>query len=129
MKKLLFAFMLIWIISASCEKWELKEGKLNRTCRSPLFELADLDSVKINLSVEQGIITEMFLTPSYFRYKHSFQVDSISDDNIYFHFQPSYYGVLEVEETDSENYMLIGHLHIKDPFINCDRWKYILYFK
>ena len=52
---------------------------------------------------------------------------------IYFNFEKSegdkYYAFIEIEETDSERYELIGYLYIKDPDTHYDRWRYVLYFK
>ena len=69
MKKL-FTLALIFTLLVSCEKWELVPGKLNGTFISEMFELVDIDSIKINLNIDEGIIKEVFITPAYFKYKH-----------------------------------------------------------
>ena len=148
MKKLLIllAGMFLFI---SCEKWEFRESKLNGTYVSNSFKLADLDSVKISLNFDDEPIINMSFDPKYFGNKYLFKVDSISKIThyfnhtiyiVYFHSEPrfifesnpnfkscytthKYHGTLEVKETYSKLYRLIGYLDI-----NNRRWRDTLYF-
>lgn len=135
MKKLLFVFMLIWIILVSCEKIRYK---LDGDYTSDLFELPTLDSVKLYVHADNEIIIGASISNEIYQ----LEVDSISSimyyynyylPVVYFNFKKEgtrqYFASLEIEETDSKNYELVGYLHIKDPDTDYDRWRYILYFK